>query len=146
MRASWILCFACLLGASAMADAATIYKWTDTQGQVHFGSQPPVGHPSETISTRSVRLPAPATVKTPTTEQVADNQSDIDREVKREIAREQAELRQFCTRARTNLAQLNNNPRLLTEIDGKTVRLTEQERQERIRQAQEQIKEHCQGL
>jgi hypothetical protein len=50
----------------------------------------------------------------------------------------------FCEQARTNLAQLQNNPRLREEIDGEMRRLTDETRQERITEAQKQIEQNCQ--
>ncbi len=146
MRTSWILCFSALFGISAMANAATIYKWTDSQGRIHFGSQPPVGYSAETITTKNIQLPAATRDSSETAATEAKTQKEIDRQVQRQIATEEAELRQFCARTRTTLAQLNNNPRLLAEVDGKTVRLSEEERQRRINEAREQIRQNCQGL
>lgn len=37
-----------LLTASAIA-AAQIYRWTDEQGRVHYGSQPPPGQKAESV-------------------------------------------------------------------------------------------------
>ena len=63
--------------------------------------------------------------------------------MKRQVAQEQAELETFCRDMRTRLAQLKNNPRLLAEVDGQMVRLSEEERQNRIRETEEKISEFC---
>jgi hypothetical protein len=60
------------------------------------------------------------------------------------VAEQQAQLQAFCQQARTNLAQLQNNPRLREEVDGEMRRLNEQQRQERISETQKQIGDNCQ--
>lgn len=134
-----------LLSGIACAQAATIYKWTDSQGQVHFGSQPPVGYDSERITTRSrnsTTAAEPAGTQD-THQETGESQKEIDARVRREVAREQAELKAFCTDMRTRLSQLKNNPRLLAEVDGEMVRLSEEERQRRIGEAEDKISEFC---
>ncbi|MNR67187.1 hypothetical protein D3C85_1910550 [compost metagenome] len=64
--------------------------------------------------------------------------------MKKQVAEQQAQLKAFCEQARTNLAQLQNNPRLREEIDGEMRRLTDETRQERITEAQKQIEQNCQ--
>lgn len=146
MRTLVVTLFAGLLFSGiACAQEATIYKWTDSQGQVHFASQPPVGYDSERITTRSANtrfFSEPAKTQD-TGQDVSESQKEIDARVKREVAREQAELQAFCTDMRTRLAQLKNNPRLLAEIDGEMVRLSEEERQRRIRETEDKISEFC---
>ncbi|MNG39325.1 hypothetical protein D3C84_1273570 [compost metagenome] len=64
--------------------------------------------------------------------------------MKKQVAEQQAQLKVFCEQARTNLAQLQNNPRIREEIDGEMRRLTDETRQERISEAQKQIADNCQ--
>ncbi len=140
-----ILCAGLLLSGITSVQAATVYKWVDSQGQTHFGSQPPLGLDSERLNTR---IHAPA-AQAGSSEQAATDgseeraQKEADREVKRQVAQEQAELETFCRDMRTRLAQLKNNPRLLAEVDGQMVRLSEEERQNRIRETEEKISEFC---
>lgn len=142
---SAMLCSGMLLFGLASAQASTIYKWVDSQGQLHFGSQPPAGQDSERLTTRSWAPAPPAETETQTDTAVPESKSqqEIDREVKRQVAREQEELREYCLNMRTRLAQLKNNPRLMAEIDGQNVRLSEEERQQRILEAEQQIGEFC---
>lgn len=143
MRTLAVTLFAGLLFSGITnAQAATIYKWTDNQGQVHFGSRPPVGHDSERITTKSIEFPV---FNEQASEQPSsgESQKEIDARVRRDVAREQAELQTFCTSLRTQLSQLKNNPRLLAEINGETVRLSEEERQERISETENKIQEFC---
>ena len=41
MRAKPIVLAACIAVAALAAQAQTVYKWTDKDGKVHFGDQPP---------------------------------------------------------------------------------------------------------
>ncbi|TWD43867.1 DUF4124 domain-containing protein [Pseudomonas sp. SJZ131] len=130
-----------LLTLSPMTMAAQIYKWVDAQGVTHFGAQPPQGQPSTTVVTPAAPASKP---KVPANSNVIGDQQDIDKTVKKQVAEQQAQLKVFCEQARTNLAQLQNNPRLREEIDGEMRRLTDQTRQERMTEAQKQIADNCQ--
>lgn len=138
--------FACtvLLALGTSATAGQIYKWVDDQGHVHFGSQPPEGQAATTVNP-NISRPAAATPKAEAPA-VDDEkpQEAIDRKVRQDVARQEAERKKFCESIRYNLAQLKNTPRLRTEVDGEIRRLTEEERQQRISQAEASIKEHCQ--
>ena len=121
--------------------AGQIYKWVDTQGVTHFGAQPPQGREASTVVTPA--SPASKSVTPPRSSAIGDQQA-IDKKVKHQVAEQQAQLKVFCEQARTNLAQLQNNPRLREEVEGEMRRLTDQQRQERIGEAQKQIANNCQ--
>lgn len=130
-----------LIGLSPWCMAAQIYKWVDAQGVTHFDAQPPPGQPSTTLQTPSSPPPKPAALPG---SGVLGDQKAIDDKVKQQVADQQAQLKQFCQQARTNLAQLQNNPRLREEVEGQMRRLDDTQRQERIVEAQKQIAENCQ--
>lgn len=127
-----------LIGPACMA--GQIYKWVDAQGVTHFGAQPPQEHDAATLVTPSVPASKPA--RPPASTTVGDQQA-IDNKVKKQVAEQEAQLKAFCEQARTNLAQLQNNPRLREEVEGELRRLSEQQRQERTAEAQRQITENC---
>jgi len=130
-----------LIDLSPWCMAAQIYKWVDAQGVTHFDAQPPPGQPSTTLQTPSSPPPKPAALPG---SGVLGDQKAIDDKVKQQVADQQAQLKQFCEQARTNLAQLQNNPRLREEVEGQMRRLDDAQRQERIVEAQKQISENCQ--
>ncbi|WP_242207054.1 MULTISPECIES: DUF4124 domain-containing protein [unclassified Pseudomonas] len=130
-----------LIGLSPWCMAAQIYKWVDVQGVTHFDAQPPPGQPSTTLQTPSSTPPKPAAMPG---SGVLGDQKAIDDKVKKQVADQQAQLKQFCEQARTNLAQLQNNPRLREEVEGQLRRLDDAQRHERIVEAQKQISENCQ--
>jgi hypothetical protein len=129
-----------LIGLSPWCMAGQIYKWVDAQGVTHFDAQPPQGQPATTIQTPSSPLPKPAAI--PGSGALGD-QKAIDDKVKKQVTEQQAQLKAFCEQARTNLAQLQNNPRLREEVEGELRRLDDAQRQERIVEAQKQIAQNC---
>ncbi|WP_034064376.1 hypothetical protein, partial [Pseudomonas aeruginosa] len=91
-------------------------------------------------------FPLPPSTPAPTIQQKpADpEQKAIDDKVKQQVAKEEAERKQFCEETRKNLAQLKNNPRVrVDEGKGELRRLGEEERQERIAKAEKAIQENC---
>lgn len=136
-----------LLAMSATAMASQVYKWVDAQGVTHFSAQPPQGQEATSINT-AVPAPKPAPGKentpNPTFKSIADpEQAAIDEKVKQEVAAKEVERKKYCADVRTNLAQLQNNPRVRVEVDGEVRRLSEEERQTRISEAQKSISENC---
>ncbi|WP_426238014.1 DUF4124 domain-containing protein [Pseudomonas sp. TWP3-2] len=130
-----------LIGLSPWCMAGQIYKWVDAQGVTHFDAQPPQGH-----SSTSIQTPSPSAIKSPAApgNGTIGDQKTIDTNVKKQVAEQQAQLKVFCDQARTNLAQLQNNPRLREEVGGELRRLSDTQRQERVTEAQKQIAENCQ--
>ncbi|HEX5843501.1 MAG TPA: DUF4124 domain-containing protein [Pseudomonas sp.] len=136
-----------LLAMSATAMASQVYKWVDAQGVTHFSAQPPQGQQATSINT-ATPPPKPAEPLEPEAEPTFDSIADpeqaaIDKKVKQEVAAKELERKKYCENVRTNLSQLENNPRLRTEVDGETRRLTEKERQQRISDAQKAIATNC---
>ena len=123
--------------------AAQVYKWVDAQGVTHFGAQPPEGQQATSVNTTIAPAPAAIPAKLPQVG-VDEEQQAIDEKVKKEVAAKEAERKQYCEKTRTNLAQLENNPRLREEVNGEVRRLDENERQKRIAEAKKAIAENCQ--
>lgn len=143
-----ILTGSLLLALSTTAMAGQVYKWVDAQGNTHFGSQPPEGQQATSINTNvaTPKTPAPAAVKPAAAATDTDEQKTIDSKVKEDVAKQEAERKQYCETVRTNLAQLQNNPRIRVQEEGKDEvrRITEEERQQRISEAEKAIAENCQ--
>lgn len=137
-----------LLAMSATAMASQVYKWVDAQGVTHFSAQPPQGQEATSINTAvpaAKRAASEAPKPAPTFESIADpEQAAIDEKVKQDVAAKEAERKKYCEDVRTNLAQLQNNPRLRMEVDGEVRRLSEDERQARISETQKSIADNCQ--
>jgi opacity protein-like surface antigen len=129
--------------------AAQVYKWVDAQGVTHFSAQPPAGHaademkvkPAPSLSGQS----APANSGNGTSDATnSAEQRAIERDVKQDVREQEKKREEFCKSARTNLAQLRNNPRVMVEEGrGQMRRLTEEERQQRISEAEFSINQNC---
>jgi hypothetical protein len=124
------------------SQAAQIYKWVDAQGVTHFDAQPPAGQASQEINVaKPPPAPAPATPAIDTDAQ--SQQRAIDAQVKKQVAADEARRIESCTSLRTNLAKLQNNPRVREQFEGGLRRLSEDERQARIVETQKAIKDIC---
>ncbi len=135
-----------LLFSSALL-AAPVYKWIDAQGITHFSAEPPLNHPAESILTNSFQPKVPektaAQIAAEEAQDSSKTQAQVDRDVRKKIAEEEAALKKYCTEIRYNLAQLENNPRVMAQVDGKPTRLSEEERQMRITEIRNTINERC---
>jgi hypothetical protein len=133
-----------MLALSATAMASQVYKWVDAQGVTHFSAQPPQGQPATAINTSAPPPRQAPAEPAPSVEELLDpEQAAIDKKVKEQVAAQEAERKQYCASARTNLAQLENNPRLRIEDEGEVRRIDENERQERITELKKSIAENC---
>ena len=130
------------LSFSGTSQAAQIYKWVDDQGITHFDAQPPPGRPTQQID-----IQRPPAARTPDDSKPAiDGQAEqraIDNEVKKKVAQEEGRRADDCRILRTNLAQLQNNPRVREQFEGGLKRLSEDERQGRISETQKAINDYC---
>jgi hypothetical protein len=135
-----------LLCLTGQVLAGQIYEWADAQGQLHYSELPPQGVKSTLVKTGTgsgkVKAPPATTTAKPQTES-GSSQQEIDAKVKQDVASRQAELKQYCEQLRTNLAQLENNPRISVEENGQVRRLGEDERQSRIGEARKALAENC---
>lgn len=139
-----ILTGSLMLALSATAMASQVYKWVDAQGVTHFSAQPPQGQPATAINTSAPPPRQAPAEPAPSVEELLDpEQAAIDKKVKEQVAAQEAERKQYCASARTNLAQLENNPRLRIEDEGEVRRIDENERQERIAELKKSIAENC---
>ena len=135
--------------ASPAADTQDIYKWTDDQGEVQYTQFPPPGRPAEIL--HGVRPPdeSPESAGNDLQKQLEtveqQNQEQLQgAKDEKQWAQIQKIRRDNCKTARQNLVNLNRggNVRYMG-ADGKVMRLTEEERQKRIDEANKQIKENC---
>ncbi|MGY2236471.1 DUF4124 domain-containing protein [Pseudomonas gingeri] len=142
MRTS-ILIGSLLFAMSPLCLAAPIYKWVDAQGVTHFDAQPPPGQ-TATVVTPAIGTPPPPPPRpeVPASTPVGD-QKAVDAKVRKQVAERDATLKVFCDKARTNLAQLQNDPRVREEVNGELRRLTEEERQTRLLETRKAIEENC---
>jgi hypothetical protein len=135
--------------ASPAADTQDIYKWTNDQGEVQYTQFPPPGRQVEIL--HGVRPPdeSPETAGNDLQKQLeAVEQQNEKQQQENRDAEQRAEIqkirKQNCEIAHKNLVNLNRggNVRYMGP-NGEAIRLTEEERQKRIDETNQQIKENC---
>ena len=127
--------------APAVGQAAQIYKWVDAQGVTHFDAQPPAGQTAQEIDTAKPVAAPPA--PPPPSQEGAREQEAVDAKVRKQVAAQEAKRKEGCEEQRTNLAQLQNNPRVRQEVNGEFRRFTEEERQARIAEVKTYLDDQC---
>lgn len=135
----WMI-LAAALAISATSQAASIYKWVDAQGVTHFDAQPPTGQPVQEIN---VQTPPPAAAPGMPADDGAAQQREIDQKVKSQVKVQEAKRVENCENLRTNLAQLQNNPRVREQVGGVSRRLTDENRKTRIEETNRAIDDYC---
>ena len=143
----WVLLV--FAASPAVADRQNMYKWTDDQGEVHYTQFPPPGHKAEKLQPP----PPPAQSAESTENDLQQQMETMDKENKEQLegakdAKQWAEIQKIrrtnCETANKNLVNLQRggNVRYMGS-NGEVIRLTEEERQKRIEEANAQIKENC---
>lgn len=142
-----IATFLLLVVTKGQADDV-IYKWTDDGDSVHYTQIPPKDREFELIKRTGSPSSDPEEALHHLQEQVAKlekqretaGEEDLDKQ--REILN--AKIRKDnCRIARNNLQNLEMAGGRRYMIDGEVTRLTEEERQKRLAETNEQIAEYC---
>lgn len=121
-----------------------MYRWTDSEGQIHYTQTPPTGKDST-----SIKAPPPPSAPTSYSTSSAKAESDLlEKEVKN-ADKKDAELvasskKKNCDGAKNNLSGYEALGRKIVKLpDGTYTRYDEDERQKKIKEAQDQIKKYC---
>jgi hypothetical protein len=130
--------------------AKDVYKWVNEAGEVQYTQFPPP-QGTEAIEVQSAPPPAddPADITSDLDEQVeAMDERNKDRETMTEKSELEAEIervtRNNCETAKKNLALLQQGGvKRYRTGEGEIIRLTEEDRQQRIDEANSQIQEFC---
>lgn len=132
---------------------AQIYKWTDDSGEVHYTQTPPPGG----VATEKIEgAPGPAESPQTIHEEQQKLQQQLEAMEERRAERENKEAleeqgkkldeiyEKNCITARNNLGKLQQGgiKRYLTP-EGEVIRLTNEERERRLAEAQQQVEKYC---
>ncbi|MBD3666515.1 MAG: DUF4124 domain-containing protein [Kangiella sp.] len=141
------------LGLSAMASAnQPIYKWKDEKGNIKYTqTKPPHGVSYETINQRvSDSKPVSERGNEQSAEAantMASSQDDViarQEAQKKSVEEQNKEItRKNCTIAKNNLEVLESRTRVQIEENGQRRMLTDTEREERLKQARENVNKYC---
>ena len=140
-----------LLGVSSTTFAGKIYKWTDSNGKVHYGERPPSGKGKRMSIPRTTPLGATPAPK-------SDNKGDAaskflesvatERKEKNEASDKSAKEKEIadknCSDARRRVASLKQGGRRFTvDEQGERTYLDEAAIQSSLKAAQEKVKKWC---
>ncbi|SFK47825.1 DUF4124 domain-containing protein [Methylophaga sulfidovorans] len=135
------------LSSTASAD---IYKWVDDQGQVHYSQQAPESAPAELIKTPPPPSVDPAQAQREVDaliaqQKAAEQEKQQAQQQAEQQAAQEAELEKQCQDAKDALTAYQNHPggRFYDE-DGNLQRIKEEDRQQKIQELSNNIKQHCQ--
>jgi hypothetical protein len=128
---------------------ADLYKWTDSQGKVHYTDQPP------TVNAQTIKTPQPGQAETTTQATQSLNEKDQAYQ-KRRAEAEQARLKaekeaeearvrtENCAKARNNLNTLQNSTRIYTtNAAGQRAYMDDAARADALANSQKAISDFC---
>lgn len=141
-----------LVVTPAVAQQATVYKWTDEQGVPHYSDQPPVNAESEALPIRYRRTDKAAVqarIKTDETRQGAEDLREDQEDAEEETAATQrekdlAERAATCKQARERVTNYNQAQKLYKPgPNGDRIYLTDEELDAERADAQRVMEEWC---
>jgi Domain of unknown function (DUF4124) len=141
-----------LVAMPALAQQATVYKWTDEQGVTHYSDQPPVDAASEALPIRyrrTDRAAVQARLKTEETRESAANLREEEQDAEEETAATQrekdlAERAATCKQARERVTNYNQAQKLYKPgPNGDRIYLTDEELDAERADAQRVMEEWC---
>lgn len=141
-----------LLGTSSTTFAGKIYKWTDSNGKVHYGERPPSGQQGKQMSIpRSSPYNAAPTAKPDNKSEAANKFLEsvaTERKEKKETADKSAKEKEIadknCSNARRRVASLKQGGRRFTvDEQGERTYMDEAAIQSRLKTAQKNVEKWC---
>lgn len=140
-----------LLVIPYLSAAATPYKWSDSQGRVHYGDRPPPDQAVEPVKVHPSPTPKSAAKSTPQTEETAaepasDASQQEDTTSPNATPSSKQLMQENCRLAQRNLEILTTSGRRVQAIgaDGKPYVLDDNERELKLSEAQKEIEQFCQ--
>lgn len=138
-----------LLFLACNSHAAGIQKWTDEDGQIHYGDSPPAK-----VTPEAVRISRPPTNPGKTLPRFSAENKEQQDQQKGQPSPEQAkapapepsadQAAEFCAQAKKDLTTINRSNRIrVKSADGGTRILTSEEIGKRREQAQADIEQYC---
>jgi len=134
---------------------AGVYKWTDEDGQVHYGERPESSNAEKVIirsnettktgiAERAEKQPGEDSQDDDKTEADANAPPEIQPEVFVEEKIPAKEKRKLCQQAKQDITAISNRGRMReVNAKGEYVFLTEDQRQQRLSAANKRKKEYC---
>lgn len=137
------------LFATALLAETEIYKWLDKDGQTNYSQQAPLGIPSTLMKAPPPPAMDPNVAQQKLDEligeQKAEEQIALEQQHQQQNEEENQDIQQKnCDIAQKQLQQYQDNPgRRMIDAEGNVTRLTEDERQQKIKESQENVTKYC---
>jgi hypothetical protein len=121
---------------------AEVYRWTDADGKVHYGDKKPkVAAEDITEKVKQVNVDT-STAERQKLETIFRKENDADREYKKQQAKPDVELLAWCEETRRYLKDISGLVQFVDK-DGKPVKVTMDERDQKVAETQALIKNRC---
>lgn len=148
-RLSQLFVFAAIFGVLSQGAIGASYKWTDDEGNTVYSQQPPPDRDYQRLDIRT-GTPSPSGQDEPASSSSSAAESILEEakksEKQKEIEAQQAKAeeirKQNCEAAKQNL-EVYTVYRRIRDAEGNVKVLGDEERQEKIQQAKDQIAEFC---
>jgi len=142
------LIFISLLTLISSTSIAAIYKWTDAEGNVHYGQQRPKEAPSQRIKVPQYTPQNTSTYKRPALktkdENAKKNAETPEEEKTTETAAEKKQRLKDCEQIRQNLSLMEARGRIRSQDkDGNTRYLSQEEKEARMAKSRKTLSKHC---
>jgi len=149
MRWSWMIAAVLLVTSFAATAGGKIYRWTDKNGEVHYSGVAPMGVKATMVKVYDDNSDSgsPAGAQPAATSQPQPAKQETTATGKNGLtAKQEAAIQQNCKYARRNLATFKNPAiRRFLGPDGKVHRYTEKQRQQKIKENQDYIRQFCEN-
>lgn len=145
-----VVCLTFILSLFASAAFAEIYKWSDQNEQINYSQQAPPNIPYTIVK---ILPPPPIDPNVAQKEideliksQEAEEKVSLDEATQKESeAEKQKRFEENCLIAKDNLLKYQNNPgRRMIDEQGIVTKPTEEERQQKIKESQDNVNKYCQ--
>jgi len=136
---------ACLLMHCSNA-WSEVYKWTDENGQIHFGDRAPANKHSDNISSRLDNINISTDLTSPELMLKHAEQKEARKNEKRqeliELQKKLPTLSEACVKAKRYLSTIEGRV-VFTDKHGKEMKVSEQERKNEVLKMKQMIRQKC---
>lgn len=144
------LATATLATMAADLRAQEIHRWVDDEGVTHYSSTPPPDRDTDRIDASNPPADDPEASREEIEQLRQSNKTRLHkRQIERESAAEerekQRELERFCSRLRDKRQTLATSPQVRERTDEGLRVISQAEREEKLREFDQQLAEHCGG-
>jgi len=131
-----ILLFTAMMILASTASAG-LYKWVDSEGNVHYSQKPPAN-----TSFKTIKAPPPAPKSSEPVVKTGNDENDVEKTIKAETAKNQKLREENCEIGKNNLKSYQTFRRI-RDKDGNVRIVDAKERAEKIEAAKQLIRDFC---